>query len=130
MTHACTTRDNAFAGYHIPNGADLVSATWYQLLDRGYEAFEPTETFADELGKAFRTAFVRTAPVPIVPEPVDEAVVDATTITAYEYSHRSEADLRTVVLPEFYQTVADLYCDYRTAYPDSGVDIRFDADTE
>ncbi|WP_137285646.1 hypothetical protein [Halorussus salinisoli] len=127
MTRTCTTRNNAFAGYDIPSGTDLVHKTWYLLIDRGYDTFEPTEVFANQLGEAFRTAFVRTAPVPIVPEPVDEAIIDAASITVYEHGDQPDADLRTVVLPSFYRAVADLYCDYRIGYPDGGVGVWFEA---
>ena len=121
MPGSCSTTDTAFLDYGLPNGEILVPATYYVLVDRGRGTFEPTPEYAHAIADAFRTAFVRRAPLPIVPEPVDAAVEDAVTATLHEFVHG--ADLRTRVLPTFYRRVATYTCTYLQWYPDGGVEF-------
>ena len=121
MPEACSTSDTAFLDYGLPNGQTLVPATYYVLAGRGEGTFEPTPEYVHRVADAFRTAFVRRAPIPIVPEPVDAAVEDAVTATIHEFT--DEADLRIAVLPTFYRRVAAYTCTYLQWYPDGGVGV-------
>ncbi|MEF8843045.1 MAG: hypothetical protein V5A62_15715 [Haloarculaceae archaeon] len=121
MTEACSTSDTAFLDYGLPNGQVLVPATYYALAARDEGTFGPTPEYVHRIADTFRTAFVRRAALPVVPEPVDAAVEDAVTPTLHEFTH--EADLRTEVLPTFYRRVASYTCTYLQWYPDGGVGV-------
>jgi hypothetical protein len=118
---ACTTSDTAFLDYGLPNGGVLVPATYHVLAGRDEGTFEPTPEYVHRIADAFRTAFVRQAALPVVPEPVDAAIEDAVTATIHEFTR--EADLRTEVLPTFYRRVAAYTCTYLQWYPDGGVGV-------
>jgi hypothetical protein len=121
VPEACTTSDTAFLDYGLPNGGTLVPATYYILAARDGGTFEPTPEYVHRVADAFRTAFVRRAPLPVVPEPVDAAVEDAVTATIHDFVR--EVDLRTEVLPTFYRRVAAYTCTYLQWYPDGGVGV-------
>jgi len=109
----CTTT-MSFSDHGVDDGADLVSATYYRLLDAGYRGVDP----GGELFEAVETAFVRTYLSHVddaggLPAHVAAAVDDARERTAEEFEGRPDADLRTDVLPAFYRRVAGFHCSYR-----------------
>lgn len=124
MTETCSTSDAAFLDYGLPNGQVLVPATYYVLSGRDEATYEPSPAYVHRIADAFRTAFVRRADLPVVPEPVDAAVEDAVTATLHEFD--GEADLRTAVLPTFYRRVASYACTYLQWFPEGGVGIGGD----
>lgn len=115
----CTTT-TAFAEYGIDDGVTLIRRTYYRLVDDDSLAFEPTDAFLDRLTFAFVAAFLRSADRDAVPEPVVVALDDATARTLEEFQDggvdADDRDLRTRVLPAFYQRVAGFYCAYRDRY--------------
>jgi len=109
----CTTT-SSFSDHGVDDGADLVSATYYRLLDAGYREFEPDAG----LFEAIETAFVRTYLDRVdgtagLSDHVAAAIDDARVLTREEFEGRSEADIRTEVLPAFYRRVAGFHCSYR-----------------
>lgn len=110
MATTCSNKATAFVEFGIRDGADLIHRTHYRLVDGGLDGFEPSAAFFDRLTVAFRMSFVRAARTTVVPEPVDAAVVEASNETAHAFLERPEADLRGVVLPDFYRRVARSYC--------------------
>jgi hypothetical protein len=109
----CTTT-TSFSDHGVDDGADLVSATYYRLLDAGYREFEPSV----ELFEAVETAFVRTYLDRVdeaggLPDHVAAAIDGARELTREEFAGRPDADLRTEVLPAFYRRVAGFHCSYR-----------------
>jgi hypothetical protein len=62
---------------------------------------------------AFQWAYLNTADETAVPDHVAAAIDDARALIAEEFATEPEADLRTDVLPRFYQHVAGFQCAYR-----------------
>jgi len=108
----CTTT-GSFGDHGIDDGSALVHQTHYLLIDGGWTAFEPTESFYDALESAFRWSYLGSAAATVVPAHVEAAINDARALTAAEFAERPDADLRTEVLPTFYQHVAGFHCAYR-----------------
>jgi len=108
----CTTT-GSFGDHGIEDGSELVHQTYYRLLDAGRTSFEPTESFYDALESAFLWSYLETAAATGVPAHVEAAVDDARALTDEEFADRPDADLRTEVLPTFYQHVAGFHCAYR-----------------
>jgi hypothetical protein len=108
-THTCTTT-TAFGVYGIEDGQDLIQRTYREVTREGGEP-DLSEGF-DELGDAFRAAFVDLTGEEPIPRDVAAAVEDGRYFTREEYAGTG-ADLRTVVVPEFYREVADFLCAYR-----------------
>jgi len=119
MPTTCSNTATAFVEFGIRDGADLIHRTHYRLVDGDLDGFEPSVAFFDRLNTAFRTSFVRAARRPVVPEPVDAAVVEASGETAHAFLERPEADLRQAVLPEFYRRVASNYCAFGASPADA-----------
>ncbi|MFW6435990.1 MAG: hypothetical protein ACOCY1_06365 [Halovenus sp.] len=94
------------------HGEQLVSRT-YNRLAVGELAFEPTEAFFDRLEEAFIWAYLGSVDTSGVPEHVSLAIEDAKAVTYGEFRDRPDADLRTDVVPAFYQRVAGFHCAYR-----------------
>lgn len=109
----CTTT-TSFSDHGVDDGADLVTATYYRLLDAGYREFEPGVEFFEAIETAFvRTYLDRVDDVGRLPDHVAAAIDDARELTREEFAGRPDADLRTEVLPAFYQQVAGFHCAYR-----------------
>lgn len=127
----CSTHTAAFTDHGITDGTDLVSRTYYTLSTNGHRTPEATSEFADQVAMAFRQAFIRSAAVPLVPEPIDVAIDEATNVIIHHVLDDSDADLRTEILPAFYQTVASTYCSHLEAGGDPGeVGIWYDDDDD
>jgi len=127
----CSTRTAAFIHHGIDDGVDLVARTYYELADDGHRNPEPTTEFAERVASAFRGAFVRNAPVPLVPDPVDAAIDEATDTLVHRVLDDPDADLRTEILPAFYRDVASAYCAHLDAGGDPGeVGVWYDEDEE
>lgn len=122
MSTTCDTT-SAFDTYGIPDGVDLVHRTRYRLLATGDASFEPTRAFLDRVDRAFRAAYIHSAEVPLVPEPLDAALEDVAALTAEEYADEPDADLRGEVLPAYYGTLVGLFCRYLETAPDAEVGI-------
>jgi len=123
----CSTHTAAFVDHGIDDGIDLVARTHYLLAADGNREPEPTAAFAERVAAAFRRAFVGAAPVPLVPEPVDAAIDEATDTVVHRVLDDPDADLRTEVLPAFYRAVASTYCAHLEAGGDPGeVGIWYD----
>lgn len=127
MPTTCDTT-TAFDGYGIPDGVDLVHRTRYRLLATGDAEFEPTVEFLARIDRAFRSAYIQAAEVPLVPEPLDAALADATALTAEAYAEEPDADLRGEVLPAFYATLVGLFCTYLETATADGVGIWVDGE--
>jgi len=108
----CTTT-SSFGDHGVDDGSELVHQTYYRLVDGGRAEFEPTASFYDALESAFLWSYLGTAAATGVPPHVEAAVDDARALTVEAFADRPEADLRTEVLPTFYQHVAGFHCAYR-----------------
>ena len=108
----CTTTES-FADHEIDDGSLLIRRAYYRLADADRRGFEPTESFFDAVESAFIWAYLGTVGENGVPEHVEAAIDDARALTAEQFQNRPDADLRTDVLPTFYQNLADFHCVYR-----------------
>ncbi|WP_018256113.1 hypothetical protein [Halomicrobium katesii] len=108
----CTTT-GSFGNHGIDDGAALIHSTYYRLISGGRETFEPTAAFYDSLESAFLWAYLGSVDEAGVPDHVEAAIDDARAVTADEFADRPDADLRTEVVPTFYQQVAGFHCEYR-----------------
>lgn len=109
----CTTT-TSFSDHGVDDGADLMTATYYRLLDAGYREFQPGAEFFEAIETAFvRTYLDRVDDAGVLPDHVAAAILDARDLTREEFEDRSDADLRTEVLPAFYRRVAGFHCAYR-----------------
>lgn len=108
----CTTT-GSFSDHGIGDGVDLVTRTYYRLQAAERHEFDPTERFFDQLESAFIWAYLGSVDEPGVPTHVELAIEDARAHTQTEFDDRSDADLRTEVLPAFYRRVAEFHCIYR-----------------
>lgn len=110
-TPACTTT-NSFSDHEISDGSKLIRRTYHRLRSAHTE-YQPTEPFFDALESAFIWAYLGTTAESGVPEHVAAAIDDARAHTKAEFADRSDPDLRTSVVPAFYQHLADFHCTYR-----------------
>lgn len=110
----CATTDS-FADHDIVDGVDLITETYYRLRDAGYEDFTPTGSWFDRIESAFIWAYLGSVDESGIPVHVELAIADARSLTEDEFVDRHDADLRTTVIPEFYQRVAGFHCIYREA---------------
>lgn len=109
----CTTT-TSFTDHGVDDGAGLVSATHYRLLDAGYREFESDPEFFEAIETAFvRTYLDRVDDAGDLPDHVAAATDDARERTREEFEGRPDADLRTEVLSAFYRRVAGFHCAYR-----------------
>ncbi len=108
----CTTTES-FADHDIEDGSTLIHRTYYRLAGADRAEFEPTASFFDALESAFLWAYLGTTRETEIPEHVEAAIDDARALTADEFESRADADLRTEVIPAFYQHLADFHCAYR-----------------
>jgi len=108
----CTTT-SSFGDHGVDDGSELVHQTYYRLVDGGRAEFEPTASFYDALESAFLWAYLGSVEEGDVPEHVQLAVDDALELTREEFAGHPDADLRTTVLPAFYERVAGFHCRYR-----------------
>lgn len=108
----CTTT-GSFGDHGVDDGSTLVHRTYYRLVDGGRTEFAPTEAFYDSLESAFLWTYLGAVGETVVPDDVEAAIDDARTFTAEEFADRPDADLRTEVVPTFYQYVAGFHCAYR-----------------
>jgi len=128
-TQRCSTRSAAFVDHGIVDGTDLIARTYYALAAADHREPEPTAAFADRVATAFRGAFIRAAAVPLVPDPIDAAIEEATDTIVHRILDDPDAALRTEILPAFYGAVAAAYCAHLEAGGDPGaVGIEFDDD--
>lgn len=111
-TEECTTT-TSFADHGLTDGSALIQRTYYRLAEDGQPSFEPTPAFFDRLAAAFIWAYLETVGGAEVADHVEAAIDDARAMTAAGFADRPEADLRTDVLPAFYQHVAGFHCAYR-----------------
>lgn len=125
-TDACSRHDAAFDGYGIENGTDLIQATYYRLRPERSRRVTVTPDLVAATTRAFRSVFVQQATLPVVPEPVDAAIVDAASETVHETLGEGRVDLRTEFVPAFYRNVARLTCQYCPLFPDSGAGVSYD----
>ncbi|MFB6299014.1 MAG: hypothetical protein ABEH65_02000 [Halobacteriales archaeon] len=123
----CSTNARAFVDHDIEDGADLIARTYYDLAATGDRTVKPTPVYADRIGNAFRKAFIQSTDVPLVPDPVDAAVDEASDLLVHRILDDPDADLRTEILPSFYRLVARTYCAYLDAGGEPGeVGVWFD----
>ncbi|MEF8774829.1 MAG: hypothetical protein V5A37_08940 [Halobacteriales archaeon] len=107
----CSTT-SSFADHGIDSGVRLITRTHRRLADAGGPSFEPTPDFFDRLEAAFVRAYLGTVEEAGVPDHVAAAIDDARAMTAVEFADRPDADLRTDVVPAFYQHAAGYHCAY------------------
>lgn len=105
----CSTT-NSFGDHGIGDGETLIRETYRRLDGR---SFSPTEAFFDSLTSAFIWAYLGEVDEPGVPAHVQAAIDDARLFTLEEFEDAPDADLRTQVIPSFYQRVAGFHCAYR-----------------
>lgn len=108
----CTTT-GSFGDHDIEDGSELVHGTYYRLVEGGRAEFDPTDAFYEALESAFLWTYLGTVDGTAVPAHVEAAVDDALAFTAEEFAARPEADLRTEIVPTFYQYAAGFHCAYR-----------------
>jgi hypothetical protein len=108
----CGTTDS-FDDHGVADGSDLVTRTYYRLDGMDDPTFRPTPGFFDRIEEAFTWAYLRSTDETGLPPHVAAALADAKSLTAAEFEERPEADLRTDVLPAFYQRLASFHCTYR-----------------
>lgn len=116
----CSTHTTAFDDHGITDGTELIARTHYTLAETEALTPEPTGAFVEQVATAFRRAFIHEAKVPLVPEPVTHAIEYATDRLAHRLLDDPDADLRTEILPAFYQNVAGAYCAHLAAGGDPG----------
>ncbi|WP_205742923.1 hypothetical protein [Halalkalirubrum salinum] len=80
---------------------------------RGYESFEPAPAGFDRIEDAFTRAYLTTTDEYDLPERVAAAIDDAAAWIKEAFGDRPDADLRTEVLPSFYQQASPFHCRYR-----------------
>ena len=112
LAEECTTT-TSFDDHGVRDATDLVTRTYYRLQHGDRTDFEPTEAFFDALESAFLWAYLGSVEEGDVPEHVQLAVDDALELTREEFAGHPDADLRTTVLPAFYERVAGFHCRYR-----------------
>lgn len=105
----CSTT-NSFGDHGIGDGETLIREAYRRLDGR---SFSPTEEFFDSLTSAFTLAYLGEVDEPGVPPHVQAAIDDARLFTFDEFQDDPDADLRTRVIPAFYQRVAGFHCAYR-----------------
>lgn len=108
----CTTTDS-FSDHGIGDGVDLIRETHHRLRDADTPEFSPSVRFFDRLESAFIWAYLGSVDEPSVPTHVEMAIDDARALTSEEFEDRSDADVRTEVIPAFYRRVAGFHCVYR-----------------
>jgi len=108
----CTTTES-FADHGLDDGSVLISRTYNRIAADGQPTFELTPEFFDTLEAAFIWAYIGTIDEPGVPPHVEAAIGDAREFTRQEFADDPDADLRTAVIPTFYQQVAGFHCAYR-----------------
>jgi hypothetical protein len=108
----CTTT-TSFSDHAIDDGSVLIQRTYYRLAAEATPTFDPTDDFFDSLESAFIWAYLGSNDERGVPDHVAAALDDALALTREEFADRPEADLRTAVLPAFYQHLAGFHCAYR-----------------
>lgn len=130
MYETCSNHSRAFVEYGIHDGADIVHRTYYRLVRNGDRRPAASSEFVDRLASAFRTAFVRGADTPLVPESIEAAIEEASGTIAHRLLDDPDADLRTDVVPAFYRAVARAYCAHPPADPETDVGIWFESDDD
>lgn len=110
-TPACTTT-SSFADHNIDDGSTFITRTYHRLRS-AHSEYQPTGSFFDALESAFIWAYLGATEDRGVPEHVAAAIDDARAHTKAELDDQPDADLRTEVVPTFYQHLADFHCAYR-----------------
>lgn len=108
----CATT-NSFADHDIDDGAVLIRDTYRRLSEADAATFEPTQSFFETLESAFLWAYLGRVDETGVPDHVEAAIDDARALTMETFHDDPGADLRTEVIPAFYQHVAGFHCAYR-----------------
>ncbi|WP_254841347.1 hypothetical protein [Natronomonas marina] len=111
-TDDCTTT-TSFSDHGLGDGRRLIRETYYRLVDGGTAEFAPTERFFDRLETAFVWSYIGATDDSGVPPHVGTAIEDARARTREAFAADPDADLRTEVIPAFYQRVAGFHCVYR-----------------
>ncbi len=111
-TEDCTTTAS-FDDHGVDDGSEMIQDAYYRLAEAD-TAFEPTESFFARIETAFIWAYLGTTEERGVPEHVETALDDARVLTHEEFADRTDADLRTDVLPAFYRRFAGFHCAYRS----------------
>lgn len=107
----CTTT-TSFADHGLADGSTLIRETYFRLLESG-TTYEPTAAFFERLESAFIWAYLSTTGETGIPPHVEAAIADARSRTRESYHGTPDSDLRTEVIPAFYQRVAGFHCIYR-----------------
>lgn len=108
----CTTT-NSFDDHEIEDGIDLITRTYTRLIRRDLPPFRPTQEYFEWIEVAFLRTYLDLDPTGRIPNDVATAIDDAKEVTYGEFIDRPDADLRTEVLPTFYQQMAGFHCKYR-----------------
>lgn len=103
----------SFADHGIDDGKSLVEETYSRLRVADGDRVQPTDAFFDRLESAFLWAYLRTVDERTVPDDVLLAVEDARYVVRARFATRIDVDLRTEVVPAFYDAVASYHCAYR-----------------
>lgn len=124
---SCSTHTAAFDHLGIEDGTKLISRTYYTLAEIEDLSPEPTSEFVERVAMALREAYIKEAAVPLVPDPVNQAIDYATDRLVHKLLNDPDADLRTELLPGFYQSIASAYCAHLDAGGTPGdVGISYD----
>ncbi|MEF8915708.1 hypothetical protein [Natronomonas sp.] len=107
----CTTT-TSFDDHGLADGSTLIRETYYRLVEGG-ATYEPTAAFFDRLESAFIWAYLGATDEAGIPPHVGAAIADARGRTHEAFRETPDADLRTEVIPAFYQRVAGFHCIYR-----------------
>lgn len=111
-TEDCTTT-GSFSDHDVDDGSVFISRMYYRLVDGEMGTFEPTKSFFDAIESAFIWAYIETVDEDGVPDHVLAAIGDGRVFTEREFEEAADADLRTEVLPAFYEHVAGFHCAYQ-----------------
>ena len=111
-SNGCTTT-NSFDDHGLVDGGVLIRETYYRLVDAGLGSFDPTERYFDQLESAFLWSYIGLTDENGIPPHVEAAIDDGRALTYEAFREQPDADLRTDVLPAFYQQVAGFHCLYR-----------------
>lgn len=110
-TEECTTT-GSFADHDIEDGSVLIERTYYRLAEAETSPDE-TDSVLDALESAFIWAYLETTDGNVIPADVEAAIDDARAFARGEIADRPDADLRTDLVPTFYQYAAGFHCVYR-----------------
>ncbi len=112
MIDECTTT-LSFADHGIDDGHALLTGTYARYRNQADEPFTATDEDLDRLEVAFIRTYLDELGAGTVDDHVRAALDDTLAEMREQYAEADDPDLRTDVIPTFYQQLAAYHCDYR-----------------